>query len=531
MSFSLVFTNSSTALGLPGFRVRVSVVKGLTNTNLKIDSGILDSVIAGSSLRFHPLTEVPRYWVMGRPLPPFVIQAVDALDTRYVTAGPNLPRRPNEVGFAEYVIWNVDPLPTSGGFPLTFSTGKKEDTLVRGEATFVTTFSTPRDGDYSISVVTSQGSKVAATPAQLVYFQSAKEVLMSTLNFGVTASPLCALDCLLPNSSFALTTNGVLNTSALRPFNITIFIADSKGVPVRGENQSFIMVRLIKPILFFSELILSVPPTYIQQEEVFFVRAEMGRALFLLAFLGSTLDASTGQHTPVKLEFSCPRLVPAGIANTKSDFNNPCASSVTLLSTRTLPIRVFDPSVPAAVYQSAAVLLKRPIVRIPTAIVSLSKFNASDFKLELAKRMMIKFPFVNSDNALSVIELTSCEVSRQTFGNADLGTSVCGSSGLCNGANRVCPTGVITCACNIAPTLSALLGRFLLQNSPPFSDTTQVQVEATYNLRNAVGFPAFSEQAIADAYAALGLGTLDILKTDSMFAAAFGVDRANVGVR
>ena len=145
--------------------------------------------------------------------------------------------------------------------------------------------------------------------------------------------------------------------------------------------------------------------------------------------------------------------------------------------------------------------------------------------------MMIKFPFVNSDNALSVIELTSCEVSRQTFGNADLGTSVCGSSGLCNGANRVCPTGVITCACNIAPTLSALLGRFLLQNSPPFSDTTQVQVEATYNLRNAVGFPAYSEQAIADAYAALGLGTLDILKTDSMFAAAFGVDRANVWVR
>ena len=65
----------------------------------------------------------------------------------------------------------------------------------------------------------------------------------------------------------------------------------------------------------------------------------------------------------------------------------------------------------------------------------------------------------------------------------------------------------------------------------PLPTGVEVQIEATYNLQNAVGFAATSEGAIASMYASLGESTTSVLKNDVFFSAAFGVDTANVGIR
>jgi len=518
----------------------VTPSKGLTSTGgalIKADSGVLDTVIAASTLRFDPSLPLPRNWVMGRPLNRVRIQAVDGLDPRMVPLGPNVARKMNELGNNEKLTWLVEPLPTTG-FPLSFSVGSQEGTtLTAGEADFVPTFSTSRDGQYGLSVAT-PSLVVRGTQPQMVNFQTISSVMIVTEGIAfnspdngprIQAPPVCNSGCLLPNRTFQVGVNNsvqFLNTTNLRGFNVTILLADANGRPVIGENQSFIQVRLVKDAASTATATLTIPESYTARDSVFWAPVREGVAMFTLGFVGSTLDKSGTSHSTVSLEFSCPATVPAAIAQNSADIKNPCASGISKSTATTMPIRVIDPSVPAAVFNSVAVQASRPVVRIPTTIKSLALFNITNFKLELAKRMTAKFPFITADNSASVIELVACEVIRATFGNADLGSSVCGASGKCSGSNTGCPTGVVKCTCNKASALSALLGRYLLQTTG-----AEVQIEATYNLQNAVGFAATSEGAIASMYASLGESTTSVLKNDVSFSAAFGVDTANVGVR
>eukprot|EP00759_Apiculatamorpha_spiralis_P009402 PhF_6_TR15995/c0_g1_i1/m.25119 len=534
VTFGLVFTNSSINLGTGSFRVRVQPTKGLTSTSsstIQALSGALDTVVAASTLRFDPRANLPRDWVMNRVLPRVVVAAVDGVDPRVVPTGPNVARRPTEVGNAEKIAWRVNPLPATG-FPLTFSTGQKETALVGGTAEFVATFSTSRDGAYDLVVgSTDPQSLVQPTPPATVNFQTINSVQVASLGFTPSSPAVCNTDCLLPNSTFtAASVNGTnfLNSTMLRPFNVSVLIADAAGRAVIGENVSFVQVRMVKQVASSTAAVtLTIPESgYTARETAYFAPVIRGAARFSLGFVGSTVDGNTNQHSHVTLEFSCPKLIPARIAGTRADIPNPCAANIQRDTALTMPIRVIDPSVPRTTFSSATVLAAKPVFRIPTTATSVALFNASDFKLELSKRIQAKFPYINPSNAESVILVTACEVVRSVFSNADLGSSVCTASGKCSGSNTECPTGVNKCLCpNSKKALSALLGRYLLQSS---SDV-QVQVEASFELANAVGFSATSESAIVAAYAALGTETVNILKTDSTLAASFKIDSTNVG--
>jgi len=535
VTFTLYFTNSSVNLGLGGFRVKVT---SSSMSSAAAYSGSLDTVIAASTIRFHPMWDLPLDWVMGRQMEKLVAQAVDGLDPRLVKKGPNVARKPNEVGNDEAIAWQVDPLPSTG-FPLSFSTGSKETTMNMGEATFVATFNTARDGNYALSLITAKTSKVMGSKPFWVNFQTVKDVMIDTMDVRhpsptvggaprVAPATVCNSNCMLSNRSFQLAINGTefLNTTMLREFNVSIVVADGQGQPVKGENVSFIMVRMVKPATSTSTVALTLPPAYTAKQTAFWAKVQYGRTRFSLGFIGSTMEKGSTTHTHVTLEFSCPATVPAAIAGTTADITNPCSKGISRSTATTMAIQVIDPSVPATVFNSAAVQAARPVVRIPTNIKSLAAFNVTDFKLELAKRLGPKFPFINKDNANVVIEVNACEVMRATFGNADLGSSVCGAQGKCSGTNTQCPVGVVKCTCNSAAALSALLGRYLLQTTG-----AEVQVEATFNLQKAPGFSANSEAEITNMYQALGESTVSIVKTDTSLAQQFGIDTANVGTR
>lgn len=535
VTFSLVFSNSSVSLGLGGFRVRIAPSRGLpTDRNIRVDSDVLDTVIAARLLRFNPDFDLPRDWVMGRPLRRVAIQAIDGVDRRFVPNGPNIARRPNEIGNNAFVSWRVDPLPSSG-FPLTFTTGQREQTLTRGEADFAMSFSTPRDGVYGLSVGTAPNSGIQPSEVRQVNFQAVTDIMLMTRDFRPDAPAVCGsantpAGCVLPNRTFSLGQNVTqfLNTTNLRGFNVSVLLADVLGRPVVGESDSFVQVRLVKSATSTSTVTLTIPNSFTARASAFFARVTAGVAGFSLGFTGSTMERTGNVDTPVTLEFSCPATVPASIAGTPRDYVNPCAAGILRGTVSTLPIRVIDPSVPSTVFESAAVQAARQVFIIPTTATSIERFNVTKFKEDLAARLSLQFPFITRDNAASVVEVNACDVNRDVFGKtASLGSSVCGPTGKCSGGNTECPTGVIRCRCNSAASLSALLGRYLLQTS----SRTEVQVEATFNLRNAVGFAATSEGAIADAYAALATSAVSIIRTDRTFAEEYGVDTANVGTR
>jgi len=523
VTFALFFTNSSVNLGLGGFRVRVKPKRGLSDPNIRAVSGVLDTVIAANQLRFDPRFQLPAFWVQGLALPRMVVQAIDGVSPLIPwLTGPNIARRPNEIGNDEMVEWRVSPLPATG-FPLTFSEGNAQSKLQMGEAAFVPTFRTANDGIYLLSVgSTNPTSTVQPSAPTRVTFQTIQDVLIVTKGFDDKET--CNANCRLPNTTFQVLPT-FLNTTNLKAFDVSVILGDPEAKPVVGDSKSFIRVVLVKTNPN-STAALTIPDAYTQKGDsmkAFWAPVRRGVATFKLGFVGSTLPGEF-----VKLEFSCPERVPAMIAKTINDTRNQCSVSILGQSkATTMPIQIIDPTVPRAVFNSPAVQAARRVVRIPTTVTTLAKFNGTDFKLELAKRMTEKFPFITADNADEVIEIVACEVKRALFGNSDLGSSVCGATGKCSGSNTDCPVGVIKCECpKRASSLSALLGRYLLQTSG-----SEVQLEATYNLEKATGFAATSETAISSMYAQLSESTTTVLKEDASFASQFGVDQKNVGSR
>eukprot|EP00759_Apiculatamorpha_spiralis_P055834 PhF_6_TR7906/c0_g1_i1/m.11738 len=535
VTFSFVFTNSSINLGLSGFRIRVTATKGFSSSTVRVDSGRIDTVIAARTLRFDPRASLPRNWVMSRPFPRVVLQAVDILDPRFVPSGPNVARKPTEIGNAEKISWKVNPLPSV--YPLGFISGVKDSNLVAGQAEFVLSFTTERDGVYELAVGTDPASPIQGTPAFPINFQTIVALPIVSRDFAANTPNMCSTDCMLPNSSATVVNvNGslYLNTSIVRPFNVSVILADPVGRPVLGDNQSFIQVRLVRQSGSANTVVLSLPNTgYSTREDNYWVTASQGEAKFTLGFVGSTLDTLTNVHSHVSLEFSCPRYVPAAVARTPSDIENPCYNAIPKALATTLPIRVNDPSVSRTVFSTPVVLSAKPVFRIPTSVQSISQFNASDFKIELSKRVQSKFPYITPSNADAVVVVTACEVIRSIFtGSSDLGSSVCTTSGKCSGANTECPAGVLRCSCpstKKSSSLSHLLSRYLMQTSS--SATAQVQVEASFDLSKAVGFAATTESDIVSAYSALSTETLTILKSDTTLTSSFNIDTKNVGSR
>jgi hypothetical protein len=547
-AFHVVFSNSTLALGLNGIRVRVtaqSATPQITGTRAEALSGAVDTVIAATQLRFRPDTQPSRYVVVGRDFKnnasgTFVIQAVDNLDVSWtmtqpalLTSAPNIARRPTERGNNAAVQWNIEPL-VDGTFPISFRTGAQATTLTAGEASFSGLQWTGRDGDFVITVQAQNSKEIQATRPYLVTMQKPVKLLLNTTNFNAASGISCTNDCILPNNTFthrpANGTNGeFLNTTTLRPVNLTVFVADSQNRAVLGDDESVIELTLENPSPRTS-VRLAQPDAYTTTAP-FYARVRGGRATFFVGFIGSTEEAA-GNHTRVRLVFSCPATIPVALRRAGESIVNPCAAptATPLTPLRSLPIQIGDTRPPAEVFTSAEVLSASPIVKIPTGITSVDNFNVTDFVNMLASKLAAAgFGYISIANAGSVLRVTACEVDRTVFGtNADLGTSVCGATNKCSGPNPTqCPNGVVRCICPSSTARAMLLNRFLLQTS---GTGREVQAEVQFQLEKAVGFTGTNVRDIIAAYQALGAAATNILRNDPEMAAAFAIDTQNVGV-
>eukprot|EP00759_Apiculatamorpha_spiralis_P039582 PhF_6_TR38578/c0_g1_i1/m.57285 len=570
-TFGVVITNSSINLGIPGIRLRFTAVYGLQQNAAVLFSPPLDTIIQATTLRFQPNFGLPTDWVLGRPLPPLRVQAVDGVNS---SIGPNIPRQDREMGSNALVSWTVDPLPTTGGFPMTFSLGDKEMNLVRGEASYAATFRAPADGVYTLGVASKFGPMDVSTPPQRVNFQTPSQLLLTTnSNRNLTTACTSTTPCGVTFSNNVLnlvgagTTSQYLNTSAVMAFTAVVTIVDKKRSPVLGESIAYVVARINRGS-GGSSVSLSMPPSYVMPVDEIGMFAVNGVVSIPLAFVGTTRVGSTttntssntsvsvAVHNPCTVEFYCPAMLPDNVTS------NPCVDLRQTITT--IPIRVQGPPLASTAFVSKTVTAQKPVLLIPLKINSISKFNATDFKIEMAKRVSVTFPFIQSTNARSALEVTACEVVRSVFGYVDLGSSVCVNT--CNDTVFTkCPVGVVRCKCNnVNETVFSQRHRHhrydrdlqqgninnvtLETNKPSNASTTsppsvttpspifintgaELQVELSFNLANVLGYAPTSEINIADTYASLGSVAATILKTDATLASSFGIDQNKITSR
>ena len=536
-AFSVVFSNSTMALGLTGIRVRVTAQSAtplISGASAEAISGAVDTSISAMKLRFRPETTPPRFVVTGRDfknpsMGTFVVQAVDNLEMAWVQDGllpraPNVARRTTEPGNNAEVMWAVEPA-LDGAFPISFRVGSQRATLTRGEMTYSGLQWSGRDGTFALQV-SATGSKTTIMPTMPyeVTMQLPVKILMNTSNFRPTATQWCDTNCILPNRTFGYQTENVtnvafLNTSSIRAFNVSLYVADAKNLPVIGDDESVIQVSLVNPSTT-TTIQLGLPDAYTRTGP-FFARARSGRVQFMLGFIGST-EESAGNHSRVRLSFSCPENRPMPLLRPGEAPANPCYNRLSALQTQTIQVGDSRPS--PQLFTDPTVANASPIVKIPTGLNSLADFNSSDFAMTLGRKLGDSgFGFISAENANSVMRVMSCEVNRAVFGStSDLGDTVCGASNLCTTANPTCPTGVSSCSCPGSSARAMLLNRYLLQGG------NQVQVELGFALDKAVGFTGGTSD-ILNTFDALGKAAANILTNDPELAAAFSIDTANVG--
>eukprot|EP00760_Papus_ankaliazontas_P012091 PhM_4_TR15188/c0_g1_i1/m.41334 len=531
ITLALVFTNSSTNLGLASVRLRARP-SGIPQTTPLI-SGDMDTIIAASRLRFRPGLTLPKVWVMNRPLPIVGVEAIDGVNPQIAgVAQPNIARLAHEPGNNAAVFWAVDPLPATG-FPLQFTSGQKEQNLVKGESTYLATMSTPNDGVYRLGLRSTDGM-LSGTDMDEVYFQSETNLYINVKNFTSEAGSLCTDNCLLTNQTFNIGRNGTnfLNTTNLNAFNVSIVVTDALNTAVLGDSDSYIRVQLKQTqAVTDTTVTLSVPDAFVARSaNGFYKRLKRGRAEFALGFVGSTLRPAL-VHAPVYLEFTCPKTIPAAVAGTSVDMPNPCAQFIPGKVVQTMPIRVTDNTVPSSVFDSPAVVAAMPTIKIPLTLTSLSQLNATDMKRSLAAAIgrTPGFGFISAENADTVLHFQACEVRPALFLPTDiLGTNVCGPTNKCTASNpTACPTGAVICVCDAAAVRSVMLTRFLLQTSGGNSDV-RVQAEVRFSLDKAVGFAATSESVIASTYTNLANVTATVLQQDTALSTRFGVNTTAV---
>lgn len=535
-NFSVVFSNSTTVAGGSPVRVRVvaaSATPVIAGANAEALSGGVDTMIAATMLRFSPMAVLPRHAVANWAMMPaeYTVQAVDAVDPSWVALGlvpaaPNVAARMTEPGNAAEVRWIVEPT-VAGTFPITFATGASTTRLVAGEARFSgLRWMSATEGTFSLSVAP-QGaldSAIRATRPYRVTVQALSRILINTTNFAPTAAAFCSSDCLLPNTTFAALIDNVtqaafLNTSALRATNVSVFVADVNNMPIIADSQSVLMADID---VATSRATLAMPEAYTTRAPLY-SRVSMGVARFFIGFLGSTeIFSGSGNHTRIRVRFTCPRTRPAALRMAGEAEENPCFARLQNAVAQTRPIQIGATGAPAQAFTSAAAQEAAPIIKIGTNVPSIAVFNVSEFARALANGLNGNgFPFINAENAASVIQVVACDT-QAAFGNADLGTSVCGPRGLCASPGVNCPNFVTQCLCPNTAARALLLNRFLLQSG------TKVQVEVQFKLDRAVGFTGTNERDIITAFTSLGETATRLLKTDPALVTAFAIDVTRV---
>jgi len=478
-NFSVVFSNTTTVAGARPVRVRVvasSTTPTITGTSATALSAAVDTTIAATMLRFLPTTDLPRFAVSSWNFTvagtaantSFGVQAVDSLDPSWVALGlvsvaPNIAARTTEAGNNLAVQWVVEPT-VSGAFPISFVSGAASARLSAGQATFNgLSWTSTTEGTFSLSVAPSEStSTVKATRKYLVTVQALSKILINTTNFSPSSGTFCASDCALPNTTYTLLTDNTTNTqylngSALKPVNVSVFVADVNNQAVIGDSNSVLMADLD---VTNSRATLALPDAYTTVAPLY-ARVNRGVARFYIGFYGSTeIFSGSGNHTRVRVRFSCPKSRPAALLNAGETNDNPCYSRLQSVTALSRPVQIGATGAPASAYTSTAAQAAAPRVKIGTNTPSILAFNATQFAQLLATSMNANgVAFLNADNANQVIAITACEVDP-LFGNADLGSSVCGAQNLCTTRNVNCPPFVYQCVCPSSNSRALLLNRY-----------------------------------------------------------------------
>jgi len=540
-NFSVVFSNTTTVAGARPVRVRVvasSSTPTISGTSASAISGAVDTTIAATTLRFLPTTDLPRYAVSSWNFITagtaanisFGVQAVDSLDPSWaalglVGASPNVAARSSEAGNNLAVQWVVEPTVT-GSFPISFATGAAATTLTAGQATFSgLSWTSSTEGTFSISVGPADASStVKSTRKYLVTVQALSKILINTTNFSPSSGTYCASDCVLPNTTYTLLTDNTtnvqyLNSSSRKAANVSVFVADSNNQAVIADSNSVLMADLD---INTTSATLGVPTTYTTTAPLY-ARVAKGVASFSIGFIGTTaVTSGSNNHTRVRVRFSCPKTRPAALLNAGESTDNPCYTRLQSVTALTRQIQIVDSSAPASAFSSSEAQAAAPRLKIVTGLPSIGQFNATEFKKALAAAMSAQMatPIFDANNADQVIQITACDVDA-LFGDADLGTSVCGAQGLCTTRNVNCPLYVYQCICAGTTARAMLLNRYLL-------DSTSVRVEASFSLAKAVGFSGTSTADIVAAYTQLASVATNVLKTNSALVSGFSIDTSRV---
>jgi heptaprenylglyceryl phosphate synthase len=147
------------------------------------------------------------------------------------------------------------------------------------------------------------------------------------------------------------------------------------------------------------------------------------------------------------------------------------------------------------------------IIRVPTGLDALSKFNVEAFSVALMNVLNANnITFIQRNNLNTSILVTACVVERAGFGYAELRSTVCGVNDTCTGKRPDCPPFVSSCVCPayVAP-------RAFSQQNTPAEGNYEVQVEATITLENSPAFKPTSTAAITETYRKMEFTLIDSL--------------------